>query len=82
MLAGDATAVRTVPAHQDSKLTSMVPANVYAKRKHAQPKTRLQNVPNVDANAGFGLAPQLGRVQTADAGDAAYASFMDEIANL
>lgn len=82
MIAGDATAVRTVPAHQDSKLVSMVPANVYAKRKNTRQKTRLQSVPNVDANAGFGLAPQVGRVPTADAGDTAYASFMDEIANL
>ena len=82
VLAGDATAVRTIPAHQDKRLTAMVPANVRARRQPVKQTTRLQTIPNVNRNAGFGLAPQVGTARAADGGDAAFASFMDEISQL
>ena len=83
VVAGEATAQRTVPAHQDTKLTAMVPATVRAKRQKVRPTTKLQVVPNVAVNAGFGLAPQLGVSDSGRAGgDAAFAEFMDEIAKI
>lgn len=83
VVAGEATAQRTVPAHQDAKLTAMVPATVRAKRQKVRPTTKLQAVPNVDVNAGFGLAPQLGTSDGGRAGgDAAFADFMDEISKI
>jgi hypothetical protein len=82
VVAGEATAVRTIPAHQDPRLKAMVPATVRAKRQKFKSSTKLQPVPNLDVNAGFGLAPQLGATDTQDAGEAAYAEFMDEIAKM
>jgi hypothetical protein len=59
----------------------MVPATVRAKRQKVQ-SSKLQQVPNLDVNAGFGLAPVLGASDARDAGEAAYAEFMDEIARM
>jgi mRNA biogenesis factor len=83
---GAATAMRTIPAQQDSKLTSMVPANVRAKRQKAKVvPTRLPVIPTNNANAGFGLAPQVASSGGGGGGgvtDASVASFLDEISQL
>lgn len=86
-IAGEATAVARPLAHNDSKVTSMVPAAVRVRREQAQPKP----VPFArPVDASFGLAPQVAprKVAPKDQGkkggnvDSKYAEFMSAMGEL
>lgn len=79
---GAATALRTIPAQQDSKLTSMVPAALRAKRHKEQAVKKSVHVEARGKDRGFGLAPSSVAGKAAEVQDSALDAFMSEIANL
>lgn len=80
VMEGAATALRTIPAAQDAKLTAMVPAALRAKRHKEKVSSKNVHIVAPGKDRSFGLAPTATRAS--DAPDSTLDAFMSEIANL
>ena len=80
VMEGAATALRTIPAQQDSKLTAMVPAALRAKRHKEKSANKNVNIVVPGKDRSFGLAPSA--VRATETPDSTLDAFMSEIANL
>lgn len=82
VMEGAATALRTIPAAQDSKLTSMVPAALRAKRHKEKVVKKNVHIVAPGTDRTFGLASSSVKSKPSDAPDSTFDAFMSEIANL
>lgn len=82
IMEGAATALKTIPAQQDSKLTCMVPAALRAKRHKEKGNKKDVHIIAPGKDRSFGLAPSSLTTKATDAPDSTLDAFMSEIANL